>query len=174
MKMRSALKTGLFFLTITLFACSSGVSQEVEPARLLFGADDGVRGMELWISNGTASGTTLVKDINPGPVGSGPGEMAVLKKQSIFSAYDRKRGRELWVTDGTAEGTTLVKDIRPGNNDSFPTSLTVVDGLVFFRANDGTNGLELWVTDGTVDGTRMVKDINPEGDAIPTDLTVLE
>src|SRR5713226_3610410 len=35
-----------------------------------FYANDGVHGYELWKSNGTAAGTTLVKDIRPGNRGS--------------------------------------------------------------------------------------------------------
>jgi len=32
---------------------------------LYFQADDGVSGIELWKTDGTANGTVLVKDINP-------------------------------------------------------------------------------------------------------------
>ncbi|HUC80324.1 MAG TPA: hypothetical protein VMR70_05375, partial [Flavisolibacter sp.] len=35
--------------------------------RLLFSADDGVAGEEIWTTDGTANGTYLLKDINPGP-----------------------------------------------------------------------------------------------------------
>jgi ELWxxDGT repeat protein len=34
---------------------------------LYFYADDGVHGKELWRSDGSANGTTMVKDICPGP-----------------------------------------------------------------------------------------------------------
>jgi len=34
--------------------------------------------MELWVTDGTTAGTTLLKDINPGPGSSNPGYFAAL------------------------------------------------------------------------------------------------
>ena len=39
---------------------------------LYFTANDGVDGVELWKSDGTAAGTNLVKDLNPGSSSSNP------------------------------------------------------------------------------------------------------
>ena len=49
------------------FADSSDPDSLVEfNDRLFFTADDGVNGKELWVSDGTAKGTQLLLDINPG------------------------------------------------------------------------------------------------------------
>jgi ELWxxDGT repeat protein len=126
-----------------------------------FAANDGVHGIELWKSDGTAAGTTLVKDIDPGSVGSGPLWLTNVNGTLFFRAGDRVNGTELWKSDGTATGTVLVKDIRPGSASSHLTYLTNVNGTLFFSANDGTNGTELWKSDGTAAGTTLVKDIYP-------------
>lgn len=72
-------------------------------------------GYELWKSDGTEGGTTVVKDIAPGPASSiqisiFPPPMKVLEGTSLmwFAASDGTNGVEPWVTDGTSGGTTIV------------------------------------------------------------------
>ena len=130
---------------------------------LYFSANDGSNGEELWKSDGTASGTVMVKDIRSGSAGSFSSESCckpvVMNNELYFSASDGT-GYELWKSDGTANGTIMVKNINNINGGSNPSALTAVGNTLYFIANDVTNGNELWKSDGTASGTMMVKDIN--------------
>jgi ELWxxDGT repeat protein len=130
--------------------------------KLYFVADNGTTGGELWVTNGTAAGTTLVKDINPGSAGSYPTYLVAMNNKIYFNAYNATYGNELWVSDGTSAGTVLLKDIQVGSNDSYPTELTVMNNLIIFQANDGIHAIEPWITDGTAVGTVLLKDINTD------------
>ncbi len=137
-----------------------------------FSGEDGVHGMELWCSDGTAAGTSMISDVWPG-FGSefteaplGPIWLTNINGTVFFVANDGVHGRELWRSDGTAAGTEMVKEIYPGNEpDPFvingPEWLTNINGTLFFTANDGVHGKELWLSDGTAAGTKMVSDIWP-------------
>jgi ELWxxDGT repeat protein len=132
---------------------------------LFFQASDGTNGNELWKSDGTEVGTTMVKDIAV-PNGhalnsSSPMFLTNVNGTLFFTAENGTEGRELWKSSGTELGTTMVKDINPGSGGSSPADLTAINSTLFFSANDGTNGYELWKSDGTEGGTVMVKDINP-------------
>jgi ELWxxDGT repeat protein len=145
--------------------------------KAVFSTDDGVNGIELWITDGTTAGTSLVKDIYTGTSSSGAGINSSYPNyitslgngKAVFSASDANYGNELWITDGTAAGTNLVKDIATGGftlpnfflpNYSYPNSFTSLgNGKILFTADDSINGRELWVTDGTTVGTYLVKDI---------------
>lgn len=125
-------------------------------------------GGELWKTDGTETGTVLVKDIYPGYMWSDPDHLTVFKDALYFLANDGTHGPELWKTDGTSTGTTIVKDINPNNSDYYvgghaddTTEFCVAGGYLYFIANDGLHGSELWKTDGTQSGTGMVLDISP-------------
>jgi ELWxxDGT repeat protein len=130
--------------------------------QLLFGANDGVHGYELWKTNATSSGVTFVKDIWPGSPtdSSSPSQFTELGGYLYFTAEDGTHGVELWRTNGTTAGTALVKDIYIGGNSSNPAQLTRVGSVLYFTAYDGVHGQEVWVTDGTAAGTTLVADIN--------------
>ncbi len=117
-------------------------------------------GREFWISDGTPTGTTVLKDINPGAFNdSDPDDFFQYNGTWFFTADDGTNGRELWTTDGTANGTLMFKDIYPGVSSGDPSEFVILNGILYFSANDGTSGVELWKSDGTVGGTVMVADI---------------
>lgn len=111
----------------------------------LFVASDGLTGYELWRTDGTAAGTSLVADILPGPIGSWPQDLLVVSPGVVlFVATDATRGRELWLTDGTAAGTRPWTEAWPGPDDGWPTGLVKCDGKIYFAADDGS-GREIFV-----------------------------
>lgn len=119
-------------------------------------------GYELWISDGTSAGTLLLKDINPGNVGSFPDNFTLFNSQLFFTATD-SRGTELWKTDGTTIGTLFVRDLNTTapSASSSPRNLYVWNNKLYFTANNGIVGEELWVSSGTGVTTNLVKDVFP-------------
>jgi ELWxxDGT repeat protein len=127
---------------------------------LYFAANDGFTGVELWKSDGTETGTVLVKNIADGNGHGYPSDFMALGSRLLFTAQNETYGNELWSTDGTEAGTQLVKDINP-TGDSYPFQLVKSGNAVFFMAETDDNGYELWKTDGTESGTLLVADLVP-------------
>ncbi len=121
---------------------------------LFFAADDGINGNELWKSDGSTAGTTMVTDLAPGtsitfpgssietPNSSNPEQLLAVGDKVFFRTESLLR-----VTDGTESGT-----ISLGNHS--PTDLTRFGNTLYF-SGDGSTGIgrELWMSDGTIEGT---------------------
>ena len=127
---------------------------------LYFSANDGKHGFELWRSDGTARGTRMVRDINPGRGWSDLSGITAVNRIIYFTADDGTHGAELWRSDGTARGTRMVKDINPGPGSGSPGELTDLNGTVYFSASEGNYVSELWRSDGTEAGTTLVKQLS--------------
>ena len=112
---------------------------------------------ELWTTDGTPNGTSLLKRF---PAGHRP-QLHESDGILLFEGHDPKHGHELWRSDGTPEGTRLLKDIKKGSASSAPRILAAVGNLTYFMADDARHGRELWRTDGTRKRTVLVADLHP-------------
>lgn len=124
---------------------------------LYFSAATAQEGTELWRSDGTASGTVLHAELEPGPGSSSPKAFQVIGNQLFFVATSSEFGEELWVVnDG---GAPQLIDIELGSGSSRPLGLTRVRNEIWFAATTTATGRELWRSDGTVAGTMLVSEI---------------
>lgn len=149
--------------------CVFMTNMEAAGGAVYYQADDVIHGRELWRSDGTAEGTAMVIDLNPGPDDSNPGQLTDIGGMLFFVGRDGPTSpTALWRTDGTEAGT-----IQLTTPHHTAINLVDVNGIVFFRSDDfilgkgSVFGAELWKSDGTPEGTVMVKDIHPTGDATP-------
>ena len=99
---------------------------------------------KLWRTDGSASGTTLIKNIPlpfpPRPERIDPtGIEAVVPHQKLvfFMGNDSQHGNELWRTDGSESGTYMVKDLVPGNAKISIENITSARHHVYFTYTDG-------------------------------------
>ncbi|MFM6191780.1 hypothetical protein [Planktothrix sp.] len=113
---------------------------------------------QLWKTDGTEAGTTLIKDLGLFENQAFSSEVnndilyfevLVQDPNTNFSSL------QLWKTDGTDTGTQLIKD--------WGSSLTInsfipVDNSLYFTTGNYWNDTQLWKTDGTEAGTILVKD----------------
>jgi ELWxxDGT repeat protein len=113
---------------------------------------------DLWISDGSPSGTHMLKQLGPasGANTYGIREFATIGDKAYFAA----RG-EIWVTDGTEIGTVMLKDFTRGTNPNGINWITNYHGSAMFAGTDDFHGTELWASNGTPESTAMVRDVLP-------------
>lgn len=137
--------------------------------KLIFAANDGTSGVELWEYDGTT--ISQVADLNPGAASSDPADFAIYNGNLYFSADDGT-GKDLWMYDGTNPPVLGYNPVlSPGF--SAPAGMTIYNGLLYFAGYMYPFGYELFSTDGTT--ITNAADINLTAidvDSDPYDLTV--
>jgi len=113
-------------------------------------------GEALWKTDGTATGTVVVKRF---PYDPALGEKSIGNITHVQGTVYFLRDNQLWKSDGTEAGTTLFRQVVP--EDTYYTyvgpRLKSALGLLFFQVQTAENALELWRTDGTATGTVLLK-----------------
>ena len=101
---------------------------------------------QLWVSNGTAAGTTAVKGVGDNGLNYSYGYNTItpINGRFFLQGSDAKHDPELWQSNGTVAGTTRVKDIDLGEGLSYPYALTELNGkLIVAVAQDSTLDMQL-------------------------------
>lgn len=132
-------------------------------------------GKELWRSDGTPEGTSMVADIrlgsNPGIPAAGLSALVPRGPGVCFVGQTDSLDREPWCSDGTEEGTKRLADINPGPSGSDPAWLTPVGDVLAFVATAGADR-ELYLH---APGSDVVKvDLNPASSSDPDNLVLLD
>lgn len=108
---------------------------------------------QLWRTDGTPAGTTMVRDFGEAIV-----QGLTVSRDTL---YFRRLGRdadEWWRTDGIPGHERVVKRIPTRWDEQDSVSTGVAGGVLYFTAF----GKELWKSDGTEGGTVRVKDFRGE------------
>ena len=124
--------------------------------RVVFTADNGLDGAELWHSDGNTNNTQILKELTPGADGSILANFVSLSSSLVvFTKEDvTTADLSLWRTDGTANGTVQIEDFliepTPGtaavSAKQFRNPVRVGSTLYFMMGDD-----ELWKTNGIND-----------------------
>ena len=130
-------------------------------SKVYFRGSDTTHGTELWVTDGTSSGTKLLKDINTVASlnrSSAPWGFTLFKNKIYFSATDTSSNIELWVSDGTSAGTNLFKELRSGRVYGGAARLFMVyKNHLYMKAQLDTGGWQLIRCDGTASGITVVR-----------------
>ncbi len=150
-------RAGTFPLGLPISSFAPDVAHAAVGARLFLSFCQNRR-CQLWVSDGTVAGTSMVREFNR--ISGAPYQLTAFGGRLWLVAYDDRGQPGLWRSDGTAAGTV---EVRPGGVGL----LTAAGSRLFFLAS-GQDGTQLWTSDGTAAGTRPVTRFAASGTFGPT------
>jgi ELWxxDGT repeat protein len=115
--------------------------------RYVYAGSSDASGLDLWTTDGTTAGTTLIRLATSGDQASIPPDYILFDGQ-VYVGTTRVvdgivRGG-LWRTDGTAAGTASVEDIPEIERSSSGSQYAVIGNRLLFAGYSRAEGYELW------------------------------
>lgn len=104
---------------------------------LVFAADDGLFGPEMWISDGTAGGTEMLAVVQDRT--SSLGGYVAKGNALFFHGRNAALGCELWTSDLTPGDAVVLTDLP---DTSCPQDITATTSWVYFRTSSDAEGTE--------------------------------
>jgi ELWxxDGT repeat protein len=119
---------------------------------MFFSANDGAHGFELWQSNGSAAGTFLVQDINPGSSDSYPLGPTNVNGTLFFAADDGVHGFEPWILSPSSVSATTTA-VASSPNPSLFSQVVTFTATISPASGVGTPTGTVHFTEGSTDLT---------------------
>ena len=141
----------------------------VSGGRLWFFAVNDLNVLNLWVTDGTESGTRSIDDLigdelytnglyNPPQMLATGGRLYFTRDKLIQrNGGFINNSREVWVTDGTKSGTKCLADDSDGySKDLYIKFLGIHKGNLVFSCSTPPDGFELWYSEGEHSTTRRL------------------
>jgi ELWxxDGT repeat protein len=132
---------------------NGGANFAVLGGMMLFNAEDGIHGNELWRTDGSTGGTVLLRDLNPGALSSDPAHFVSSGGLVYFTTSAPQP--TLWASNGTSAGTIALATLagRVSSAVAFRSGVAFVENV----NTNGTFTTQVWFSNGTSAGTRMLE-----------------
>lgn len=132
--------------------------------RVFFAGDDGVHGLEPWVTDGTPQGTALVGDLQPGAADSDPAYFTSARHGVVFMTDTRLASGHapvtgaIWSTTATGTGGATGTTTRLAEGaDVVSLDAAPLGDLALLTTSDFDNNPQVWRSDGTLAGTFPLK-----------------
>lgn len=132
--------------------------------QLLFAANDGLHGQELWVTDGELA--HQVAELCPGICGR-IRQILASGTLAYIVARGPGGGDALWVSDGSASGTRLLRAEQAVADDYRLQVLANITGGTLIAVSRSNGDVNLWRSDGTVSGTVTVRTVATGIDFFP-------
>ncbi|MEZ6120233.1 MAG: hypothetical protein R3C28_27180 [Pirellulaceae bacterium] len=127
---------------------------------MLLSADDGVVGNELWLTDGTAGGTTLIRDIKQSTHDARLSDLTELDGRLYFVANEGVGGSNVWEVAASDQPAIRLDQPEPLDLTVPLDEVVTVHGRTYFAASTLEHGSELWALDSETDIPWLVGEVH--------------
>ncbi|MEC7278623.1 MAG: putative Ig domain-containing protein [Candidatus Thermoplasmatota archaeon] len=147
------------YVLATNVSFTSCTDRIVHNGTMYFRASTNSTGAELWKTDGTTAGTSMVKDIRTGTTSSSPSAFFVFNDEVHFEISVYPNGNEIWKTNGTSSGTVKATNSACWHYNCNFHSVIEYNGSFYGAGSWNNNGREVLMYNSS--GLSLLVDLSP-------------